>query len=114
MIFALSGEKVTAIGQLRQVLNQIKTECIKPDFSLEGAKLNGKATLYAAEIIEACNYLGGQTLPQPWTGFLTDPILRRFGIQLVDFTIPGFAAIIGKAQDTETAVKIFRNLQSKG
>ena len=114
VIYALGGEKVTEIGQLQRILNRIKTECIRPDLSLEGAKLNGKATLYAAEIIEACNYLGGQSLPEPWTGFLTDPVLRRFGIQLVDFTIPGFAAIIGKARDTQTAVQIFRNLQSKG
>ncbi len=114
VIYALDGIKVETLGQLPAILNRAKTEYIRPDFTLEGAKLNGKATLYAAEIIEAVNYLDGEPYEAPWTGFLTDPILRRFGIQLVDFTIPGFAVIIGKAKDTETAVDIFRNLQGKG
>ncbi|MDR0469441.1 MAG: CO dehydrogenase/CO-methylating acetyl-CoA synthase complex subunit beta [Peptococcaceae bacterium] len=114
VILALDGIKVTKLGELPGILNRAKSEYIRPDFTHEGAKLNGKATLFAAEIIEACEYLDGDPYPAPWTGFLTDPILRRFGIQLVDFTIPGFAAVIGAAKDSETAVKIFRNLQSKG
>ena len=114
VLYALSGARITEIGQIRPVFNKIKSECVKPDFSREGALLNGKATLYAAEIIEACDYLDGRVIPKPWTGFLTDEVLRRFGIQLVDFTIPGFAVILGKASDTQTAVRIFKNLQSKG
>ncbi len=114
VIYALDGIKVTTLGQLPAILNNAKTEYIKPDFTLDGARANGKATLFAAEIIEACNYLDGKPYESPWTGFLTDPILRRFGIQLVDFTIPGFAVIVGKAKDTKTAVEIFRNLQGKG
>lgn len=114
VIYSLEGIKVETLGQLPPILNKIKTEHLRPDFTMEGARMNGKVTLYAAEIIEACNYLDGDPYEAPWTGFLTDPILRKFGIQLVDFTIPGFAVIIGKAKDTETAVEIFRNLQGKG
>lgn len=114
VIYALSGNKVTKLGELPPILNKIKTECIKPDYTLEGSKMNGKATLYAAEIIEACNYLEGNPFKEPWTGFLADPILRKFGIQLVDFTIPGFAIILGRAKDSKTAVEIVRNLQGKG
>lgn len=114
VFYALAGEKVTTLGQLPNLLNNVKLECLKPDFTLEGAKNNGKVTLYAAEIIEACDYLDGDPYPEPWTGFLTDPILRRFGISLVDFTIPGFAVLLGKAKDVETAVSIFRDLQGKG
>jgi len=114
VLYALHGVRIGTIAQIRPVLNQIKSECVRPDYSREGALLNGKATLYAAEIIEACDYLEGKTPPKPWTGFLTDEVLRRFGIQLVDFTIPGFAIVLGKAKDTPTAVKIFRGLQSKG
>lgn len=114
VIYSLEGIKVETLGQLPPILNKIKTEHLRPDFTMEGARMNGKVTLYAAEIIEACNYLDGEPHEAPWTGFLTDPILRKFGIQLVDFTIPGFAVIIGKAKDTETAVEIFRNLQGKG
>ena len=114
VIFALEGIKVETLGQLPAILNRAKTEYLRPDFTLEGAKRNGKSTLFAAEVIEACNYLEQKPYQQPWTGFLTDPVLRRFGIQLVDFTIPGFAVMVGRAKDTATAVEIFRNLQSKG
>lgn len=114
VIYSLEGIKVTTLGQLPAILNKAKTEWVKPDYSLEGAKTNGHATLIAAEIIEAVNYLDGTPYEEPWTGFLTDPILRRFGISLVDFSIPGFAVIIGRAKDTQTAVEIMRTLQSKG
>ncbi len=114
VIYALTGIKVTTLGQLPPILNKIKSENLRADYTLEGAKANGKATLYAAEIIEACNYLDENPYKEPWSGFLTDPILRRFGIQLVDFTIPGFAIILGRAKDSKTAVEIVRNLQGKG
>ncbi len=114
VIYSLEGIKVTTLGQLPPILNKIKASNIRPDYTLDGARANGKAVLYAAEIIEACNYLDGKPYEEPWTGFLTDPVLRRFGIQLVDFTIPGFAVIIGKAKDSKTAVEIMRNLQGKG
>jgi acetyl-CoA synthase len=114
VIYALAGVKVTTLGQLPPILNEIKTSNIRPDYTYEGAKANGEATLYAAEIIEACNYLDDVPYPEPWTGFISDPILRRTGIQLVDFTIPGFAVILGRAKDNATAVQIVRDLQGKG
>ena len=43
----------------------------------------------------------------------TDTIQRNLGIQLVDGTMPGFAAIIGAAPDDDTAVNIVRELQEK-
>ncbi len=113
VIMSLEGTKVEKLGELPKILNDAK-RYISAELTLEAAKMNGKATLFAAEIIEACNYLDGEPYEEPWTGFLIDPILRRFGISLVDFTIPGFAVIIGKAKDNATAVEIFRNLQSKG
>ncbi len=48
-----------------------------------------------------------------YNGFITDTIQRNLGIQLVDGTMPGFAAIIGAAPDDETAAKIVRELQEK-
>ncbi len=74
----------------------------------------GMATLFAEEIIEACKYLIG---PNPvdgiWLGAADDIILRERGIEFVDGSAPGFAAIVGAAPDTETAVKIARQLQEK-
>ena len=45
---------------------------------------------------------------------MKDPVLRKFGIQLVDFTIPGVAVIIGKAKDSKAAAQMIKELQSKG
>lgn len=115
VITALSGEEVKTLKDLVPILNRIRTQNIKPDYTLEGAKTSGEAAFYAAEIIEALRYLKGQN-PHvaPWSGFLTDPVLRKFGIQLVDFTIPGVAVIIGKAKDSKAAAKMIKELQSKG
>jgi len=115
VITALSGEDVQTLGDLVPILNRIRSNNVREVLTLEGAKLNGEAALYAAEVIEALRYLNGAT-PHvaPWTGFLTDPVLRKFGVPLVDFTIPGVAVIIGKAKDSKSAAKIIQQLQSKG
>ena len=115
VITALSGEEVKTLKDCVPILNRIRSTKVKPIFDLEGAKENGEAAFYAAEIIEGLRYIN-DTNPhvEPWTGFLTDPVLRKFGIQLVDFTIPGVAVIIGKAKDSQSAAKIIQQLQSKG
>jgi acetyl-CoA synthase len=52
--------------------------------------------------------------PQPGcNGFFTDTILRTLGIQLVDGRMPGFAAILGAAPDSDTAVRVVRELQKR-
>lgn len=115
VITALSGEEVKVLKDLVPILNRIRTTNVRKDLTLEGAKANGEAAFYAAEIIEALRYLNGNNPHvEPWTGFLKDPVLRKFGIQLVDFTIPGVAVIIGKAKDSKAAAKIIQQLQSKG
>lgn len=73
------------------ILNRIRHNNLKENYTFEGALLNGEVALYSAEIIEALRYLKGvNPHPAPWTGFLTDPVLRKFGIQLVDFSIPAW------------------------
>ncbi|QOX62318.1 CO dehydrogenase/CO-methylating acetyl-CoA synthase complex subunit beta [Anoxybacterium hadale] len=115
VITALSGEDVSTLKDLVPILNRIRMTKVRDELTLDGAKTNGEAAFYAAEIIEALRYLGGNNPHvEPWTGFLTDPVLRKFGIQLVDFTIPGVAVIIGKAPDSKTAAKLIKDLQSKG
>lgn len=114
VISCLSGVKVTRLGELPPILNKMRHQ-IKESLTFENALLSGEATAYAAEIIEALRYLNGsQPHVAPWTGYLPDPILRKFGIQLVDWTIPGQAIIIGKAKSSEAAAKIVQELQSKG
>lgn len=115
VITALSGEDVKTLKDLVPILNKIRTTKVRETLTMEGAKDNGEAAFYAAEIIEALRYLNGKNPHvNPWTGFLTDPVLRKFGIQLVDFTIPGVAVIIGKAKDSKAAAKLIKELQSKG
>jgi len=115
VITALSGEEVNTIGDLAPILNRIRTTNIREELTLENAKLNGEATLYAAEIIEALRYIkGAKPDVFPYCGFVTDPILRKFGVPLVDQTIPGVAVIVGKGKDSKSTAKLVKELQSKG
>lgn len=115
VITALSGEEVNTIGDLAPILNRVRTTNIREELTFENAKLNGEATLYAAEVIEALRYLkGAKPDKYPYTGFISDPILRKFGVPLVDQTIPGVAVIVGKGKDSKSTAKIVKDLQSKG
>jgi len=114
VIRALSGEEVTKLGDLPPILNRMRDQ-IKEEPTFYHARLCGESTAYAAEIIEALNYLDNeQPHVEPWTGFLGDPVVRRYGILLVDWTIPGQAVIVGKAKSTEALAKIVQDLQAKG
>ena len=48
-----------------------------------------------------------------WLGAADDTILRKRGVEFVDGTAPGFAAIVGAAPDPETAKKIAEEYQMK-
>ncbi len=114
VIMCLSGEKVTKLGELVPILNRMRSQ-IKEELNFYNARLCGESTAYAAEIIEALRYMKGDKLHvDPWTGFLTDPVVRRYGILLVDWTIPGQAVMVGKAKSTEALAKIVSDLQGKG
>ncbi len=114
VIQSLSGEKVTKLGELPPILNRLRGQ-VKSNLTFENARLCGEATLYAAEVIEAVNYVHGiGDKPKPWTGFLTDPILRQYGIKLVDWTIPGQAVIVGRAKTSKHAAQIVEELMSNG
>jgi len=82
----------------------------------------GVATLFADEIIEAVKYTQDPVpyfvVEDPdddhlWLGAADDKIMRERGIEFVDGSAPGFAAILGYCKDNETAVKIARQLQEK-
>jgi len=80
------------------------------------------ATLFAEELIEAIRYL-----EQPdfytktedpaddniWLGAADDVILRKRGVEFVDGTAPGFAAIVGAAPTSKIAASIAQELQQK-
>ncbi|MEK6690883.1 MAG: acetyl-CoA decarbonylase/synthase complex subunit alpha/beta [Nitrospirota bacterium] len=125
MIYAMTGFPVKTLADMKVAIGLAK-EMIHPEPEeniwkpyLGEALDSGMATLFAEEIIMALRYINGfEPAVDPETGyvyngFITDTIQRNLGIQLVDGTMPGFAAVIGAAPDDDTAVKIIRELQEK-
>ncbi|MDN5362003.1 MAG: acetyl-CoA synthase [Moorella sp. (in: firmicutes)] len=117
VIRCFSGEEVKKLGDLPPILNRKRVQ-VSPVLNFANARLAGEATWYAAEIIEALRYLkykpGEPLLPEPWTGFIGDPVVRRFGIKMVDWTIPGEAIILGRAKDSKALAKIVKDLMGMG
>ena len=120
VIYSFTGRKVSTLGDLEGVLDQC--EKLLPDppskelwLPYLGATLDaGAATLFAFECIEACKTVIG---PDPvggiWLGAANDVIMRERGVEFVDGTAPGFAAVVGAAPDAKIAVRIARELQEK-
>ncbi len=118
VIRCLSGEEVKTLGELVPILNRMRGSFVENYRDFKNARQAGEATWYAAEIIEAVRYL--RNTPEnplhvsPWTGFVGDPVVRQYGIKMVDWTIPGEAVIIGRAKDSKSAKKIVDSLMAKG
>jgi acetyl-CoA synthase len=120
IIYSMTGQTVETLADLEKVMEEVRgllPPLVDDDLwtpYLGPALDAGMATLFAEEVIEACKYLVG---PHPvqdiWLGAADDIILRERGIQFVDGTAPGFAAIVGAAPDVETAVTIARKLQER-
>ncbi len=120
IIYSMTGKAVETLADFKEVMKEIE-DLLPPMVDddlwvpyLGHALDAGMATLFAEEIIEACKYLIG---PNPvdgiWLGAADDVIMRERGIQFVDGTAPGFAAVVGAAPDVETAVSIARKLQER-
>ena len=120
VIYSFTGKKMQTLKDLKDILAEARS--LLPARPSEhvwlpylGNTLDaGVATLFACEAIEACKYIIG---PNPvsgiWLGAASDVIMRERGIEFVDGTAPGFAAIAGAAPDNQTAVKIAKELQQK-
>jgi acetyl-CoA synthase len=120
IIYSMTGRTVQTLADLEGVMEEVRgllPPQVDQDFwtpYLGPALDAGMATLFAEEVIEACKYLIGPPPVQDiWLGAADDIILRERGIQFVDGTAPGFAAIVGAAPDVETAVTIARKLQER-
>jgi len=119
MSHALMGLKIETLGQMKPVMAHAK-DLLGPEpsdklwFPYLGTALDaGIATLLSEEIIMVLRYLYAEEPQSGCNGFFTDTILRTLGIQLVDGRMPGFAAILGAAPDSKTAVKIVREFQKR-
>jgi acetyl-CoA synthase len=120
VIYSLLGERVDRLSDMQKILDEcnrllpaVPSESMWLPY-LGGTLDSGIATLFAFEIIEACKYLIG---PNPidgiWLGAANDVIIRERGVEFVDGSAPGFAAIVGAAPSVEHAVRIARELQEK-
>ena len=121
IIYSMTGREVQTLSDLEEVLSEdvkpLLPEPVAEEMWLPylGPALDaGMATLFAEEIIEACKYLiGPNPVSDIWLGAADDIILRERGIQFVDGSAPGFAAIVGAAPDVKTAVEIALKCQER-
>ena len=128
IIYGMLGVKVEKLNDAKSVLE--KARSLLPPFVKEkhhlpylGPALDaGMATFFAEEITEAIRYLEEPNFytkqEDPlngniWLGAADDVVMRKRGIEFVDGSAPGFAAIAGAAPDKETATKLAQELQQK-
>jgi len=131
IIYSLTGMKVTDLDSAKKPLEfarkllppHVKNDCYLPYL---GPLLDaGMAALFAEEIEEAIRYVEDPDFYQPevedpdiengkiWLGAADDAIMRKRGVEFVDGTAPGFAAIVGAAPDSATAKKMAEEYQLK-
>ncbi|NLI92650.1 MAG: CO dehydrogenase/CO-methylating acetyl-CoA synthase complex subunit beta [Peptococcaceae bacterium] len=114
MIYAITGNKVGTLEELKGALDLVKSLIVEKE-QLRQAEDAGIGTAVAAEIIEALKYLMlEKPYEAPCLGFITDAMIRGWGVGLVTDDIPGVAVIIGECPDNESAAKIIKDYQAKG
>lgn len=130
VIYSLTGMKVETLEDLKQPL-EFARGLLPPHIKGKnhlpylGPLLDaGMASIFAYEILEALRILREPDfyIPQEdpdleggkmWVGPADDIILRKRGVEFVDGSAPGFAAIVGACPDPETAKKIVEDYQKK-
>jgi acetyl-CoA synthase len=131
IIYSLLGMKVETLADAEPVMKRcrellpphVKKDCNIPYL---GPLLDaGMAALFAEEIVEAIRYVEEPGFYQPnvedpdlengklWLGAADDVIMRKRGVEFVDGTAPGFAAIVGAAPNPEIAKSIVEEYQRK-
>jgi len=128
IIYGMLGIPVEKLGDVKDIIERCRV--LLPAMVDEKVWLPylaptleaGMATFFAEEIIEAIRYLESPDfytkIEDPvngniWLGAADDVIMRKRGVEFVDGTAPGFAAILGAAPDNDIAVKIALELQEK-
>ncbi|RJQ39153.1 MAG: CO dehydrogenase/CO-methylating acetyl-CoA synthase complex subunit beta [Dehalococcoidia bacterium] len=128
IIYGMLGAKVEKLGDMESIFKkcrQLLPPPVKETHHLPylGPTLDaGMATFFAEEMEEAIRYLEqpnfymrGEDVSDEniWLGAADDIIMRKRGVEFVDGTAPGFAAIAGAAPTPEIAKKIAQELQEK-
>jgi acetyl-CoA synthase len=130
VIYSLTGLKVETVEDLKAPL-AFARGLLPPHIKLKnwlpylGPLLDaGMAGILSYEVIEALRYLNepdfyiAQEDPdiengKIWVGAADDTILRKRGVEFVDGSAPGFAAMVGAAPNAEIAKMIVEDYQKK-
>jgi len=130
VIYSLTGMKVETLEDMKKPL-EFARGLLPPHVKGKnhlpylGPLLDaGMGAIFAYEILEALRILREPEfyLPQEdpdidagkiWLGPADDVILRKRGVEFVDGSAPGFAAIVGAAPDPEIAKMIVEDYQKK-
>ena len=128
IIYSMLGAKVEKLGDMKDIFQECRKllpAVVSEDIwlpYLAPALDAGMATYFAEEMYEAIEYLNSPnyytktedpTESNIWLGAADDIIFRKRGVEFVDGTAPGFAAIVGSPSDPEVASKIALELQEK-
>ena len=128
IIYGMLGIPVEKLGDMKQIFERSRS--LLPALVDEHVWLPylaptleaGMVTFFAEEIIEAIRYLEEPDFyiqgedPSDgnlWLGAANDVIMRKRGVEFVDGTAPGFAAILGAAPTKEIAKQLAQELQEK-
>jgi len=128
IIYSILGAKVQNLGDMKEIFQECR-KLLPAQVSeatwlpyLAPALEAGMATFFAEEMYEAIRYLNQPeyytkteepTDQNIWLGAADDVIFRKRGVEFVDGTAPGFAAILGAPPTKEVASKIALELQEK-
>ncbi len=128
IIYSMLGAKVEKLGDMKDIFlecRKLMPPVVTGDIwlpYLAPALDAGMATFFAEEMYEAIRYLNepglytateDPTADNFWLGAADDVIFRKRGVEFVDGSAPGFAAILGTPKDPEMAAKIAIELQEK-
>jgi len=130
IIYSLLGIKVETLEDMKKPLD-VARKLLPPHIKgsnhlpyLGPLLDSGMAAIFAFEIDEALNYLefpdkyyvSEETDPangKIWLGAAEDTIFRKRGVEFVDGSAPGFAAIVGAAPTPEIAKSIIEEYQKR-
>ncbi len=130
VIYSLTGMKVETLEDLRKPL-EFARSLLPPHVKGKnhlpylGPLLDaGMAAIFGYEIKEALRSINDPDFyiaeedpdlenGKKWVGPADDIILRKRGVEFVDGSAPGFAAMVGAAPDVETAKMIVEDYQKK-
>jgi acetyl-CoA synthase len=130
VIYSLTGIKCETLEDLKKPM-EFARGLLPPHIRLKnwlpylGPLLDaGMAGIISYEVKEALRYLNDPDFyvhtedpdidnGKMWVGAADDTILRKRGVEFVDGSAPGFAAIVGAAPNAETAKMIVEDYQKK-